>query len=253
MEMLLISYLCTPEPRHVYSFYLRPTNDTQQFWTYPHLPGRRLANIPVYLLTSHETGSGAESFAYNLKCMERATLVGETTKGLAHTVTKEVVQRDFSVHVPHGRPINHAMGTDWERTGVEPHIAVPAAEALKTAHLLAVRHLAEKCQDENERGDLAWAADTIAGDYTPVVLNEAQLSRCAGEYGRRRFFIQNGALLYGNTAYAETFPLVPLAENRFRLDDDIKFEFVLAQDDRAAAVKISYRDGRPESFASRIE
>ncbi len=91
------------------------------------------------------------------------------------------------------------------------------------------------------------------GDYTPVVLNDAQLSRCAGEYGSRRFFTQNGTLLYGNTAYPETFPLVPLAENRFRLDDDIKFEFVLAQDDRAAAVKISYRDGRPESFASRTE
>ncbi len=253
MEMLLISYLCAPEPRHVYSFYYRPTNDTQQFWTFPHLPGRRLTDIPVYLLTSHETGSGGESFAHNLRCMERATLVGETTKGLAHPVTKEVVQRVFSVNVPYGRPINHVTGTDWERTGVEPHIAAPAAEALKTAHLLAMRHLAEKCQDEKERSDLAWAADTIAGDYAPVVLNEAQLSRCAGEYGRRRFFIQNGALLYGNTAYPETYPLVPLAENRFRLDDDIKFEFVLAPDDRATAVKISYRDGRPESFAVRTE
>ncbi len=51
MEMLLISYLCAPELRHVYSFYLRPTNDTQQFWTFPHLPGRRLTDLPVYLLS----------------------------------------------------------------------------------------------------------------------------------------------------------------------------------------------------------
>ncbi len=179
--------------------------------------------------------------------------LGETTIGAAHPVTKEVVQQDFAVYVPYGRPINHAKGTDWERTGVEPHIAVPAAEASKTAHLLAVRRLAEKCQDEQERGELAWAADTLAGDYTPVVLDEAQLAHCAGEYGARRFFVQNGALHYGNTAYRETYPLVPLAENRFRLDDEVKFEFVLGQDDRATAVKVVYRDGRPEVFAGRTE
>ena len=83
--------------------------------------------------------------------MERATLIGETTLGAAHPVTKEIVQGDFDVRLPYGRPINPITGSNWEGTGVEPHIAVPAEEALKTAHLNAMEHLAAKCQDEDER------------------------------------------------------------------------------------------------------
>lgn len=91
MVQLIISYLVDPEPKHINTFYYRPTDDYQQFWTFPHVPGRRMPDIPVYVLTSKATGSGAEEFAYNLKNMERATIIGETTNGAAHPVTLEIV------------------------------------------------------------------------------------------------------------------------------------------------------------------
>jgi hypothetical protein len=53
-------------------------------WTRSPVPGNRLADKPVYVLTSASTWSGAEQFSYDLKMLRRATLVGETTGGGAH-------------------------------------------------------------------------------------------------------------------------------------------------------------------------
>ena len=251
MVQLIISYLYDAEPRHINTFYYRPTGDTQQFWTFPHVPGRRRPDVPVYVLISRVTSSAAEELAYDLKCMERATLIGETTSGHAHPVTKEVILDEFDVRLPYGRPINPVTGTDWEGTGVEPHIAVPAEGALKVAHVEAVERLATKCQDEAERRELVWLVEIIQSDYSPVVLDEAALSRYAGEYGKRRFFVEGGGLFYGHQDFPESWKLVPMAETRFRLDEDMKFEFLMDQDGRASAAKIYYCDGRPEVIATR--
>lgn len=251
MVQLITSYLFDSKSRHINTFYYRPTDDTQQFWTFPHVPGKRRPDIPVYVLISSITGSGAEEFAYNLRYMERATLIGETTLGAAHPVTKEIVQRDFDVRLPYGRPINPVTGSNWEGTGVEPHIAVPAEDALKIAHLNAVERHTAKCQDENERYYLSWTAEIIESDYSPVMLDKTDLSRCAGEFGERRFLIENGDLFYGHQDFPESWKLLPMTKTRFRLDEDMKFEFILGEDGKASAIKIYYRDGRPEVIAGR--
>ena len=50
------------------------------------MSGSRFVDQPVYVLTSHETFSGAEEFTFDLKTQNRATIVGETTGGGAHPV-----------------------------------------------------------------------------------------------------------------------------------------------------------------------
>jgi len=251
MVQLITSYLVDPAPRHINTFYYRPTDDTQQFWTFPHVPGKRRPDMPVYVLTSSNTGSAAEEFSYNIKAMERGMLVGETTAGAAHPVTKEIVQGEFAVRLPYGRPINPITKSNWEATGVEPHIMVPAEEALKTAHLHALEQLVAKCQDEDELNSLNWMMEMIASDYAPVVLDEGDLARYAGEYGKRRFLIEKGGLSYGHTDFPDVWRLVPMSKTRFRLDEDMKFEFVLEQAGNASAVKIFYADGRPEVLVQR--
>lgn len=253
MIQLVTSYLLDPEPRHINTFYYRPGDETQQFWTFPHVPGKRLPKVPVYVLTSCATGSGAEEFAYNLKHMGRATLVGETTVGAAHPVTLEVVQQLFQVRLPYGRPINPITGENWEGSGVEPHVGVPQEEALKTAHLHALEQLAKACQDRRRRHDLAWEVEIVESLYAPVRIGQTRLARYAGVYGPRRFIIEDGALAYAHQAYPVAWRLTPLSETRFRLDDDLKFEFILGEQGIASAVLISYRDGRPEVTVSRVE
>jgi hypothetical protein len=49
----------------------------------------------------------------------------------------------------------------------------------------------------------------------------------------------------------ESWELLPITKTRFRLDEDMKFEFILGEDGKASAVKIYYRDGRPEVIAGR--
>lgn len=251
MVQLLISYLCDPQPQHINSFYFRPTNEPQQFWTFPYVPGKRRPDVPVYVLTSRATGSGAEEFAYDLKQMERATLIGETSAGAAHPVVKHVVQGVFDVRVPYGRPINPITGSNWEGTGVEPHVEVPSEQALKVAHLCAVKDLVDNCQDEEERSDLLWVMEIAESDYSPPMLDETELSRYAGVYGERTFSIENGGLVYGHQHLPASWRMLPMTRTRFRLDEDMKFEFVFSDDVTASAVKVSYRDGRPGVIAAR--
>jgi hypothetical protein len=63
-----------------FATYARPTNETRQSWTLAYVPGRRLTNKDLYILTSSRRCSGAEEFTYNLKYLKRATVFGETTQ-----------------------------------------------------------------------------------------------------------------------------------------------------------------------------
>ena len=103
MVAFLTSYLLGPQAVHLNDFYSRPTNETSQSWTLPYVPGRRLTGADVYVLTSSRTFSGAEEFTYNLKHLKRATVVGETTGGGAHTVGGRRINDRFAIAIPSGR------------------------------------------------------------------------------------------------------------------------------------------------------
>jgi C-terminal processing protease CtpA/Prc len=136
MVALIYTYLFA-EPTHLNDLWQRKDNTTQQYWTLPYVPGKRLDGKPVYVLTSKQTFSGAEEFCYNLKNLKRATLVGETTGGGAHPVSGHRIDEHFIIGVPFARAINPISKTNWEGTGVEPDVKVSAAEALTTAERMA--------------------------------------------------------------------------------------------------------------------
>jgi retinol-binding protein 3 len=93
------------------------------------------------VLTSKRTFSGAEEFSYDLKMLKRATIVGETTGGGAHPVAGHRIDDHFMIRVPFARAINPISKTNWEGTGVEPDVKVPAEEALDTATKLAMEQI----------------------------------------------------------------------------------------------------------------
>jgi hypothetical protein len=137
----ITTYLFDGPPVHLNDLYYRPKDETHQYWTLPHVPGKRLAGKDVYVLTSGRTFSGAEEFAYNLKNLKRATIVGETTRGGAHPGGPRRINDHFLVWVPSGRAINPISKTNWEGTGVEPDVKTTADEAFDTAYLAALRAL----------------------------------------------------------------------------------------------------------------
>lgn len=155
MVRFLSSYLFGSKPVHLNSLYWRPGNRTDEFWTLAEIPGKRFGeNKPVYVLTSNRTFSGAEEFSYNLQNLKRATIVGETTGGGAHPGGPRRVNDHFEVWVPSGRAINPITKTNWEGTGVKPDVAVPAPQALKTAHVAALRSLLEGTTDPQWKNQL---------------------------------------------------------------------------------------------------
>lgn len=137
MVSYIASYLFS-QRTHLNDLWTRRTNKTEEFWTRDTLPGRRFGGEkPVYVLTSSRTFSGGEEFTYDLKSIKRATIIGETTGGGAHPVSGHRIDEHFIIGVPFARAINPITHTNWEGTGVEPDIKVPAADALTTAEKLA--------------------------------------------------------------------------------------------------------------------
>lgn len=135
----MASYLfAADDAQHLNDIYWRPDNSTRQFWTSADLAGRRYVGKPVYVLTSRDTFSGAEEFAYDLQVLERATIVGETTGGGAHPGGPVKLTSAFAINVPMGRAINPVTRTNWEGKGVKPDVAVAAAGALDAAYLAAL-------------------------------------------------------------------------------------------------------------------
>jgi retinol-binding protein 3 len=102
------------------------------------VPGAKFRpDLPVYVLTSAHTFSGAEEFAYNLKNLKRATVIGETTGGGAHPVQPIRVSDRFVIGVPYERAVNPITKANWEGVGVQPDVKVSADEALDKALELA--------------------------------------------------------------------------------------------------------------------
>jgi hypothetical protein len=119
-------------------------NTTEQSWTLSPVPGNRLADKPVYVLTSARTLSGAEQFCYDLKMLKRGTLIGETTGGAAHSGVFHRIDDHFGMGIPETKPINPFSKSDWAETGVEPDVSVKTADALDTALKLARDRLQKK-------------------------------------------------------------------------------------------------------------
>ncbi len=143
MIAFLTTYLFSA-PTHLNDLWVRKTDATQQFWTLPYVPGKRLDGKPAYVLTSKRTFSGGEEFTYDLKNLKRATVIGETTGGGAHPVASHRIDDHFTIGVPFAKAINPISKTNWEGTGVEPDVKVPAADALTTAQKLVKEKLAAK-------------------------------------------------------------------------------------------------------------
>ena len=89
--------------------------------------------IPVYVLTSKSTFSGGEEFAYAVQTHRLGKVIGEVTGGGAHPTQPVELGHGFVAAIPFARSEDPITKTDWEGSGVQPDIAVPAQDALKTA------------------------------------------------------------------------------------------------------------------------
>lgn len=245
MVQLLSSYLL-PSGVHLNSLIWRAEEgeSESQFWTLPFVPGTRRPDVPVYVLTSGRTFSGAEEFANNLRELERATLVGETTGGGANPGGMVELGEGFAVFLPSGRALNPISGGNWEGTGVEPHVPVPAEEALDRALLLALDGLVETAPP-GRLEDLRLARVVTAARVDPHALSPQDMDRLAGTYGVRSMWVEDGRLLY---RYEDRPAMAVTAADPDRLVleglDEVYIEVERGADDLPVALRLIFADGR---------
>jgi len=119
---------------HLNSLYTRRGKFTREFWTLDNIDGKKRPDVPLFVLTGKGTFSGAEEFSYNMLTRERATLIGEVTGGGANPGGSTIINDTFVIFIPSGRAINPVTGTNWEGTGVKPHIVMDAEKAFDRAY-----------------------------------------------------------------------------------------------------------------------
>ncbi len=152
---LLASYLFDQRTR-LNDIYDRGTDRTEEYWTTDNVGGPVYGGSKkVYLLTSRDTFSAAEDFAYALKNLKRATLVGASTGGGAHPGRERRLNDHFGAIVPTARSISPITNTDWEGVGVIPDVAIDPEDALDHAQLLILRDAMDAEPDAARRDAIA--------------------------------------------------------------------------------------------------
>ena len=248
MIQLISSYLFE-EPVHLNSFYIRKTDETKQFWTQGHVHGRKLTDIPVYVLTSGFTFSGAEEFTYNLKNLKRGTIIGETTGGGAHPVQGHVFENlPVLITVPFGRAVNPITKTNWEGTGVEPDIKVPADQALIVARTEALKILLAKETDPTRKSEIEWQIKSLEVERNPVRLDESVLRNYTGDFGPRKIMFENGTLYYQREGRPK-YKLIPMGDDMFGCEGMDTFRIKFNRDNAGQINEIVglYSDGSTDA------
>lgn len=113
---------------------------TDEQWTLPFVPGERMPDVPLFVLTSVHTFSAAEQCAYDLQVLHKATLVGETTGGGANpAAATHALGGHFEAFIPNGEALNPTTHTNWEGVGVRPDVPVSAGKSLLDAYTRALK------------------------------------------------------------------------------------------------------------------
>ncbi len=245
MIQLISSYLFDV-PTHLNDFFLRADSSIQQFWTQSSVPGKKLTDVPVYVLTSPGTFSAAEEFSNNLKVLKRGTIVGQTTGGGAHPNDfYSFASLGVQLSVPFGRAINPVTKTNWEGTGVTPDIECDQAAALDAAHFDALKKLEAKKQSPQIATQIRWAKEGLEAKMNPYKASETDMSSCVGVFGPRSVTSENGELWYQREGGPKR-RLVPMAKHRFQLEgvDFFRVRFIADKNGAVSELEGNYSDGR---------
>lgn len=249
----MIRFICGylfEEHEHLINWDIRAEKKTVQSYSADHVPGKKSVEQPVYVLTSDHTFSAAEEFTFDLKNLERATVVGDTTGGGGHTVSSHVFDFDgfrVGIRLPYGRAYNPKNNEGWEGVGVVPDIAVPTDQALDAARAAALRKLIETEEDEEVVAGYRWALTDLESRLHPIALTGRQLKQYVGSYGPRRVFIKDNVLYY-QRENRDPYAMVPIAEDTFRFDDLDFFRVKFERDQSGKVCRLIglYDDGRTD-------
>jgi retinol-binding protein 3 len=205
-------------PILINTLYERHTDETEQFWTYPYLYGKVLDSVGIYIITSRRTFSAGEWFAYSMQQNEKATIVGQVSKGGATPSEFYHINDHFMIMIPNKSCISPITNTNFNNVGVQPDVPANMKNALNQAYLLALENLDSLEADPSIKKEYAWIMDGLKPKLEPVVVNETILEDYAGNYGSSSVQYRDGQLFLKLHTGTE-FSLVPINNQYFMLQD----------------------------------
>ena len=239
-------------PKHLMTRHSRiQTPPQQQFWTYPYLPGKRLSEIPVAILTSSCTFSGGEDMAYTLKHHKRAVIVGEKTPGGAHMVKRVLVGGGCVLRIPYAHPVHPVTGTDWEGTGVLPDVGVAREDALMAAHKELFSRMMLAAEDPKMKRKYDWYLQRVVGLYHPAQVSDEVLQRYTGKYQDWLVQLKEGRLFLISPNGLHMDEMIPLSEDLFIVDEEYNARFRIGENGLADALFWIGRDNKREIIYER--
>ncbi|XP_059387624.1 retinol-binding protein 3-like [Carassius carassius] len=145
---LLCTYFFDAQPlKHLYTISDHSERNATKVMTLPQVLGQRYgSHKDMYILTSQITGSAAEAFTRTMKDLKRATIIGEPTIGGAlSSGTYQIGNSILYASIPNRAVLSAVSGKAWSVSGVEPHIAAQASNALNVAQkIISAKHQKKK-------------------------------------------------------------------------------------------------------------
>ena len=230
------------EKTHVMDIQLRSENATLNYMVLPDSTLKKLKDIPLYVLISYKTFSAAEGLAYELQSMKRAVIIGETSRGGAHTVTYRPLSSGFVADIPFGRALSPITKSNWEGVGVIPDEKVKNKEALEYTRLKIVTAALEKSSDSLEFRQLKWQKMVVSSLLMPLVKDTNEYKRLVGTYGANTISFTEGELFYQKQGKAR-FELEAIGDGYYKVKGNESF---LVHFDGEKGLITYYEDGRVE-------
>ena len=253
LETFLASYFYGLDPVELLSRYHREGDVTVRDWTLREVPGKRLTNTDLYILTSRETSSAGEAFPFILQQRKRAKVIGEKTSGGGYGNKERPIGNGFVFFVSVFRQFDPRTGRGWQEVGVEPDITVPADRALIVAHTEAVKNLALKADNESRKRQLNWLAPLLSLEaYGETQVPTTKLETYAGKYDGGKIVISlvEGKLQFLG-ASGVSRRMFALSEDTFLIQDasvapenQARVRFVKNEVGKIIELRLMVADGR---------
>lgn len=249
MGQFISSYLYSNKELPLYKYYYYEKGRKKlerEMWLLPSVPGKRLDDIDVYILTSGATFSAAEWMSYSLQNLKRVTIIGEKTAGGAHPIDRKVLAHGFSVNIPFGEVKDPITNTDFESKGVMPDVLCKSEEAVNTSHLLALQKLSSKNKDS--LNNLDWFVPIIKNRQKPAHVDSAILKSYQGKYGKAEIVFEDNSLYYKWNNIV-TLLLTPLEQDLFLIDgiDDFRIK-IITENKSVTGIKRVFQDGQQRVY-----
>ena len=197
----LMSYFFPADSTLLYRREMTAWDTISYHYTYKNLPGKRLVDIPTYILIDEGTGSAATNLAYTMQSFGRAILIGENTgsgyRG-AHSASVFSLGNGLIALIPIGRVVNAITNTNWREEGVIPDIQTPSEDALDTAYKDALESLIESSNDAGITNELKSTLEELRPEEVEDHDgDDSILKMYVGNYeGGRRIWIEDSKLKY---------------------------------------------------------